>query len=55
MDWAGATYEVDFLKKCFLGEGGLGRCDAKIKVGLGNYVFAFILKKCKNENDADGL
>ena len=55
MAWAGEGYEVDFLKKWWFGEGGLGRSDAEIKVGLGNCVFAVILKKCKNENDADGL
>ena len=28
---------------------------AEIKVGLGNCVFEIILKKCEDENDADGL
>ena len=28
---------------------------AEIKVGLGNCVFEVILKKCEDENDADGL
>ena len=28
---------------------------AEIKVGLGNAVFEVILKKCEDENDADGL
>ena len=28
---------------------------AEIKVGLGNCTFELILKKCKTENDADGL
>ena len=55
MDWAGEQYEVDFLKKCWFGRSFLEGRHAEIEVGLGNCVFAVILKKYEDENDADGL
>ena len=34
MDWAGEQYEVDFLKKCWFGEGCFGKvCMPKSRLG----------------------
>ena len=58
MDWAGAQYEVDFLKKNSF---GVGRVSQKLYycpgtgLGLGNCTFADIGKKYAVENDADGV
>ena len=55
VDWAGEGYEVVFWKNVGLGVSCWEGRKAEIKVGLGNSTFELILKKCKNENDADGL
>ena len=44
-----------FWKKMVWGGAFWEGLHAEIKVGLGNCTFEIILKKCENENDADGL
>ena len=58
MDWAEATYEVDFFKKCWFGDGVLVSKiinTSRTGSGLGHGTFAENPKKCEGENDADGV
>ena len=59
VDWAGGQYEVDFLKKCWFGDGSFffSKMILLLVSGLGleNCAFADIRKKCEVENDAEGL
>ena len=59
MDWAGATYEVDFLKKmlvwgrgtCFKNNNTIRERGRVWKMALSQR----IKKKCEGENYADGI
>ena len=56
MAGAGEGFENDFLKNMLVWEGLLWEgLHAEIKVGLGNCTFELILKRCKTNDDADGL